>query len=381
VQDTRLSNKTADKVSITFLDSNHREAWDDFCLQSSDAWFWHTTKWLDYTLEYRPDLAPLSHSFLAFTDGKIAAICPLVLETSREAEGEIKQFSYGGDAVPAPAFADGLSAKTKKAVRKALFCQIDELAIANRVHRISFRVAPPAPSFWRFTHPHPNPLLREGFSDISLLTQVIDLSKPEDQLLRDVRNGHRADIKRAEKIMSACVLDSSNITSDQFERYRLLHHKAAGRITRPLSTFEMMYRWIQDGLAVLTSVTLEGRDVGFALINIYKDGAYYSSSCNDPEVDDLPIGHLLQWRTMQWLKAREIRHYEIGIQFYASQPHTIVSRKEWNISCFKRGFGGFTVPYWRAEKFYDEGFCRRVLEERAALYSRSLSSPGDQPGE
>jgi Acetyltransferase (GNAT) domain len=381
VQDAGLSNKTADKVTVTFLDSNHREAWDDFCLQSSDAWFWHTTKWLDYTLDYRPELAPISHSFLVFADGEIAAICPLVLETSREPEGDIRQFSYGGDAVPAPAFADGLSTKTKKDVRKALFRQVDELAIANRVHRISFRVAPPAPFFWRFSHPQQNPLVHEGFSDISLLTQVIDLSQPADQLLQDMRKGHRANVKRAEKIMSASVFDSSNITRDQFERYRMLHHKAAGRTTRPLSTFEMMHRWIQDGLAVLTCATLEGRDVGFALISIYKDGAYYSSGCADPEFNDLPIGHLLQWRTMQWLKAHEIRHYEIGIQFYSSQPHAMVSRKEWNISFFKRGFGGFTVPYWRAEKFYDEVYCRRVLEERAALYSRSLSSPGDQPDE
>ncbi len=283
--------------------------------------------------------------------------------------------------MPAPAFADGLSAKTRKAVSKALFRQTDELAIANRVHRISFRVAPPAPFFWRFTHPHPNPLLREGFSDISWLTQVIDLSKPEDQLFREIRNGHRNDIQRAEKIMSASVFDRTNITSDQFERYRLLHYKAAGRTTRPLSTFEMMHRWIQEGFAVLTCATLEGKDIGFTLTSVYKDGAYYSSGCNDLEFNDLPIGHLLQWRTMQWLKAHEIRHYEIGIQFYASQPHTIVSRKDWNISCFKRGFGGFTVPNWRAEKFYDEAFCRRVLEERAALYSRSLSSSEYQPGE
>jgi len=373
---TSLSSKIADKLSISFLDSNNREAWDDFCLQSSEAWFWHTTKWLDYTLEYRPELAPVSHSFFIAAGGKIAAICPLVLETSVEPGGESRQFSYGGDAVPAPAFVGGLSANTKKAVRKALFRQIDELAIANRVQRVSFRVAPPAPFFWQSNHPLPNPLLREGFCDISLLTQVIDLAKSEDQLLRELRGDHRRGIKRAGKIMSTSIFDSSNITSDQFERYRLLHRKAAGRTTRPLSTFEMMHRWIQDGLAVLSCATLEGKDIGFTLTSVYKDGAYYCSGCNDPEFNDLPIGHLLHWRTMLWLKAHAIRYYETGIQQYASQPHSLASKKDWNIAYFKRGFGGFTVPYWRAEKFYDEGYCRRVLEQRAASYSRTLASAG-----
>lgn len=212
---TGLSSKIADKLSISFLDSNNREAWDAFCLQSSEAWFWHTTKWLDYTLEYRPELAPVSHSFFVAVGGEIAAICPLVLETSVEPGGSIRQFSYGGDAVPAPAFAGSLSAKTRKAVRKALFRQIDELAIANRVQRISFRMAPPAPFFWQSNHPLPNPLLREGFCDISLLTQVIDLAKPEDQLFRELRGDHRRGIKRAGEIMSTSIFDSSNITSDQ----------------------------------------------------------------------------------------------------------------------------------------------------------------------
>jgi hypothetical protein len=376
VPGTSVSTKNAEQVSIAFLDDQHREAWDDFCLRNSEAWFWHTTHWLDYTLEYRPEYAPSSCSFVVFVGEKIAAICPLVLEESHEAEEEIRQFSYGGDPVPAPAFADGLPEDTRRDVSRAVFRHIDELAKANRVQRISFRVSPPASSFWRCTRPHPNPLLREGCSDVSLLTRVIDLSLPEDQLLRDMRKGHRADIKRAEKLITGSVLNSSNITVDAFERYRLLHRKAAGRTTRPLKTFELMYSWIQKGFAVLSCATLEGKDIGFALISVYKDGAYYSSGCVDPEFNHLPVGHLLQWRAMQWLKAQNIRHYEIGIQFCFSQPHSIVSEKEWNISFFKRGFGGFTVPAWRAEKFYDEAYCRQVLEQRAAQYARIVAEGG-----
>ncbi len=378
MQDTSLSSRAAEKVSVALLDPQTRKAWDEFCLHSDEAWFWHTTKWLDYTLDYRPELEPVSHSFFVQASGRIAAICPLLLETSREPEGEVRQFSYGGDAVPAPAFANGLSRNTRKAVSKALFRNIDELAVKNRVHRVSFRFSPPAPFFWRFTHPCANPLLSEGFSDISLLTQVVDLSKPEEQLMRELRNDHCRNIRRAERIMSVSVFDSSSITAEQFERYRLLHAKAAGRITRPVSTFEMMHRWIQDGLAVLSGATLEGRDVGFTLTSIYKDGAYYSSGCNDPEFNDLPIGHLLQWRTMQWLQAHAIRHFEIGAQFYGPQAHAVVSDKERNISYFKRGFGGLTVPYWRAEKFYDESYCRRVLRKRADIYARAMST-GDAP--
>ena len=112
--------------------------------------------------------------------------------------------------------------------------------------------------------------------------------------------------------------------------------------------------------------------MGFALISVYKDGAYYSSSCEDPEHNHLPIGHILQWKTMQWLKQHGIRRYEIGMQLYASQPHAVVSEKELKIAFFKRGFGGEAVPLWRGEKFYDRQFFLDTLAARAQAFAATL---------
>jgi hypothetical protein len=184
-----------------------------------------------------------------------------------------------------------------------------------------------------------------------------------------MRKGHRAAVKQGEKIMTAEVLDASTVTEERFHQYRELHHKAAGRVTRPLSTFLMMYEWIRQGDAVLAAASIQGKPVGFALISVYKDGAYYGSGCEDPEFNHLPIGHLLQWRVMQWLRWHGILRYETGIQHFAPVPHALVSEKEMNISLFKRGFGGTTVPFWRAEKFYDQDYCRKTLVERARSYA------------
>src|SRR5215813_12074873 len=251
--------------SVVSLDASQSEIWDDFCRRNDDAWFWHTTKWLDYTLDYRPELSPRSHSFLFLVNGKPAAICPLVLETSVDTGHAVRQFSFGGDAVPAPVFADELSEKLRKSVKKSVYAHIDELARKHQVHRIAFRSAPLAPSFWTKTSPQPNPFLREGFSDISLLTQIVDLSQDEPQLFRELRNDHQRDILRVEKSLEITIFDQSTITAEQFERYRSLHRKAAGRTTRPASTFAMMHQWIRDGLAILSCATLQGQDVGFTL--------------------------------------------------------------------------------------------------------------------
>jgi len=372
MQENSQTLEAAEKLTVVPLTPDRYAEWDQFCLQSPDAWFWHTSRWLEYTLHYRPELQPRSYSFFCLNTGSVAAICPLILETyNREAES-VREFSHGGDAVPAPAMADTLYEQTKKQVLLRAFAHVDELARQLNVARASFRMSPLARSFGDATIPAPNPLLKYGFNDISLTTQVIHLVPEEQQLLQGMRKGHRADVSRGEKLLQATILDKDSVTSEAFERYRLLHHKAAGRSTRPLATFQMMYKWIRDGLAILTVASLHGKDVGFAFVSVYKDAAYYSSSCEDPDHNNLPIGHILQWRALQWLKRHSVRRYEIGVQFYSSQPHAIVSEKESNISFFKRGFGGAPVPLWRGEKFYDKQYCLTTLRARAEKFSATI---------
>jgi hypothetical protein len=361
-----------ESLQVVALDPSGYSDWNRFCLESGEGWFWHTSHWLEYTLHYRPNLQPQSLSFFVRHNGRTVAICPLVLETYPGDTAPVVEFSYGGDCGPAPAVADGLSGKIRKAVTQTVFANVDALAAAHRVERASFRWSPPAPSFWQAATPAANPLLRHGFSDISLATQVLDLALEEQELLRDMRKGHRADITRASKLLQTEVLDHHTVTFERFEEYRHLHAKAAGRVTRPLETFQMMHDWIGQGLAILCRATLKNRLVGAALISVFKDGAYYSSSCEDPEYNELPIGHILQWEAIRWLKRYGVRRYEIGLQVYSSQAHMTVSEKETKIAFFKRGFGGSSVPFWRGEKFYSKDYYLQVATRRMQQYANGL---------
>ncbi len=379
VQSARSQNsEVSEQFEFVPLGETNRGLWNEFCSASDEAWFWHTFEWHNYTLNYRPETNPRLLSFLCLSQTKPLAICPLIQETVDDGTGILDQFSFGGDPVPAPALANGLGEKQRSQALRFVFQQVDRLAKEHSVRRVSFRTSPPASALWSSSCLLANPFLRHRFHDVSLPTQVLDLAQDEPSLLRAMRKGHRADVTRAEKLMSAQVFDQSNITEAFFEAYRLLHHKAAGRVTRPLSTFRMMFEWIQRGLAVLSCAMLNEKPVGFALISVYKDGAYYSSGCEDPEFNHLPIGHLLQWKAIQWLKANGVRRYELGLQFFAPQPHAPVSEKEMQISFFKRGFGGQTVSCFRGEKFYDAISARRVLEERARQFAQTVSSVAGQ---
>jgi len=349
--------------------------WNAACSDMDDAWFWHTAEWLEYTLEYRPELRPQSYSFMVTSEGRVMAICPLILETRTTPEGSVREFSFGGGPGPGPALANGLSERLRKEVLKVVCDEVDAQAHRTAVARVSFRASPPAPAFWHDGLSQPDPLLRFGFLDIPLATRVIDLSQSEDKLLNQMRKGHRYDVKRSQQLLQAAVYDATNIMPAVFDQYRLLHHRVAGRVTRPQMTFEMMRDWIGSSMAILVVVRRDGATVGCALMSVYKDGAYYSSGCEDPDCSNLPVGHALQWAAMRWMKEHGIAHYEIGIQLYGMRPHSMPSEKELNISLFKRGFGGTTVTFWVGEKFYSREYYQAVMRDRVEKFASAAFVP------
>jgi lipid II:glycine glycyltransferase (peptidoglycan interpeptide bridge formation enzyme) len=211
--------------------------------------------------------------------------------------------------------------------------------------------------------------MKFGFLDASLNTQILDLSKDLDRILGEMRKGHRYDIRRAEKVFEIKIFDKNNITKEIFDQYRILHHKAAGRITRPLITFEMMHKWILNGNAILCGASYGGDYVNFALINIYKNGAYYSSASDDPDIEtSAPASHIMQWKIIDWLKQNGFQTYELGLQQFGAQIFDIPSKKDITISFFKRGFEGYTVPLFRGEKYYSLDHFKEVQAERLENY-------------
>src|SRR5262249_24554416 len=66
----------AERFEIVPLEPSGYADWDRFCRESDDAWFWHTSEWLQYTLDYRPELKPQSQSFALKSEGEIVAVCP-----------------------------------------------------------------------------------------------------------------------------------------------------------------------------------------------------------------------------------------------------------------------------------------------------------------
>jgi len=239
---------------------------------------------------------------------------------------------------------------------------------------VSVRVPSVAKYYLAYGMPFVNQLLKYGFVDLAFLTQVIDLRKDVGVLWADIRKGHKSDIKCAGQVCEAKVWDQHTIMTEKFREYQSLHRKDAGRVTRSQRTFDLMLSWVRQGLAILVEANYRGQAVGFSLVILFSTGAYYGSSCKDPDCPDIAASHLIQWRTIRWLKEHHFEWYDMGLQQFCLQWFDPASPKDISIALFKRGFGGVTIPLVTAEFFYSKALMEQTFKKRWREYLSALSA-------
>ncbi len=359
-------------MEIVELKPNKYKDWDSFCLESDDAWLWHTWAWLEMNLNFKPKSKPISKSFFTLENNKMVAICPLILETC----DNIKEFSYGGGYGPVPALANCLTKKFKEKIFKFIFDYMDGLAKKNKVKRIKRKFPVLNKSFIETGEQKANYLMKFGYLDDSLNTQVIDLRKDPDELRLDLRHGHDSDIDRASVLLKEEIFDKNNITEKIFNEYVSLHLKAGGkaRKDRPRRTFEIMYELIKKDEAFLVGAKKDNKFVGFSYFFLFKDNIYYGSSCNDENARNIPVAHFIQWSAIKWMNQKKYKFYELGWQYYLPTLSDFPTEKEIDIARFKRGFGGFATSLFRGEKYYDKKYFLKTYQARITEYAKSLNN-------
>ncbi len=354
--------------------------WDEFCLNSPDAWFWHSSGWLEYTLNFRPQLNTINLSFWVYSEKRPVAIVPLTKEIVLKGKNTVKEFSFGGAvgaAIPALALADGLNPEEREKISDYVFTTIDDLAKKENIVRARFCSSPLAP-ISRAGGIQRIFFQKYGYLDVSLETLLVDLRLSKDQLWGRMRRNHHRNIKKGEKYKIS-FYTSKNVTTEIFEEYKTLHTKAAGRQTRPDRTFELMHEWLKENLAFLVAVQKDNKNIAFEYFSVYKNSVYASSAANDPEYETQPIRHALEWEAILWMKEKGYDFYEMDIQYRGQLPHDLPDTKLMSISHFKKGFGGFSVPQYLGEKYYDRNFFLQEQTKRVQQFALSLPENAQIP--
>lgn len=166
-------------------------------------------------------------------------------------------------------------------------------------------------------------------------TILLDLSKPEDELLKAMHEKTRYNIRLAERKGVVVAVEAD---SDVF--WRLLSETTARDEFSPHTKpyYETMLRTLASGdcQAKLWVARFESRPLAAAIVVTFGHTATYLHGASSDEHRNLMAPHLLHWRVIQDVKRRGLHWYD----FWG------VDEKRWpGVTRFKLGFGGTRESY------------------------------------
>lgn len=337
------------------------EYWNKFIQENDDVSPFYSLSWIEYQIAYSGEKFIEDLSFVIIDEAnETLVICPLFLEIY---DG-CKKMSYRGEymeALRSPLMATRLTTKQKKELRKMAFDHIERIAKYKKIAKCTFIIDPICGDGKREGY---NYLTRYGYIDASLTTMVIELNQGWQNIWKKVRKSYKSVINAGVKYYNPVVLDCDNITINEFEAYVEMHHKAAGRITRPRATFDIQYDMIKQDQAILVGTKVNGIWTAFAYFLHSKFSAYYGSGAQDPDVVvERPVGHALQWIAIRFYESKGLLLIEMDNQYFGAQLFECPSEKEIQISSYKRGFGGKLTPLFRGVKYFDKKLMKTELQD------------------
>ncbi len=175
---------------------------------------------------------------------------------------------------------------------------------------------------------------------------MLDVTKSEEDLLREMRKTTRYLIKKMEKEE---VEISQSIDPNDIEKFWPVYEATVERQHFTPFSKESLKKefelFAKDNQAAFFFGAYKGEIVAAAIIIFYNCQAFYHHSGSIHKSKDINASYLLQWRVIQEAKRRGCTLYN----FWGISPDDRPKHPWAGLSLFKKGFGGFAEEYLHAQ--------------------------------
>ena len=178
-------------------------------------------------------------------------------------------------------------------------------------------------------------------------TVILNLNQDETSLLASFRQRARRSIRggKREKLRVVNAGFSAQSVNQMWRLYKETARRASLRI-RPKSYYRRFWRRFceQDlGRFFFVMAPGESAPIAGAFVCIIGSYALYKDGGSRRDVD-AHFSHLLHWRIMQWLRARNVTRYDLDGTPPSDRLHDTTHRL-YSIGIFKTSFGAPVVDY------------------------------------
>jgi FemAB family protein len=281
-------------------------------------------------------------SLILYHDNRPCGVWPLCYVTDEGRSMLNSYFEYGQYILP-PLFVVSLADKTKKAMTKKCLNLVDKLC--KSLHIKSWKsaesfIGEQSLSDWY------EQSLRKNVTASLKYEVFVDLSLDMVKIKAKFRKSYKSLITKGMRIWKLGVMSEAN--PDLWESFRMLHLSTAGKVTRSIETWNLQYQAIVDGHAFLVYLHNDEEElVGGGYFAVTRDQGVYNVGVFKRALFDQPLGHVIQYRAIEEMKARGLHWYKIGLHRVSSQENE--TKKQLAISEFIQGFATHLFPQYNLE--------------------------------
>ena len=326
------------------FDSFSDSKWDKIITSLDGSTFFHSSIIINYYCAFNENIKNIS--FLV-KDDESKYVAAVVVGITKEKKQN--KMSFSKTLCPMPALASLIKSKRTK-LNDFIWREINKIASKNDIKKFKFKL-----------YPINNYCIRNNiissmntfeslkyFSKIEVFNHLIlNLKKSDTELNENLSKYRRKDIKKSikEKI-SIQIVNNKNLSNIKLKmrEFRLSHLESAGKITRPIKTWNLMESALKKNQAQLFEAKKAKKTISYLYCGKYGKSAWGWSQVNKKEHErKIPVRHYLEWYAINYFKKKGYIFYDLGERFYSSNFSSI-SQKEISISEFKEKYGAEMYP-------------------------------------
>ncbi len=171
-------------------------------------------------------------------------------------------------------------------------------------------------------------------------TNILDLTKTEEEMLAGMRRQTRYEVRQADKKGVEVSWQSDSPAVDEFFAVQADTARRQGFIPPSRDFIAAQIESFGDNARIYRSEK-DGKLLSLALVLFSGDEADYFEAASTPDSRKYPGAYAIQWRAIRDAKAMGKKRYNFWGIAYNNDPN----HRYAGVTTFKRGFGGDDVTY------------------------------------
>jgi len=359
---------------IEYLSDENKNDWAVFCLSCKNAWYWHTIEFQEFIIASYKYGTIRNMSFIVYYNDALVAVVPLLICELERIKGiPVKEIVYSGWANPYPAISTGITEQEAEGLTSFIFDHISSIAKEVGVARAVFSIFYQQIDLYQRCLKRNILLNQPGYLNISEHAQVVDLSEDINKIESSFRKRFMRYIRANQEKIDIEIITDKNISQLHCDECLDLSGKDSSQ-EWPAEKMPYLYSAVVAGQGILVHCRLKESQlpVGYLFVVVYKGYAFDFAVAVNDEYKDLRISHAMKLAAIRFLKAKEVKSYELGIATFGSTMHRISTEKRRAITYFKNGFANNIMSMFIAEKYYDREYLLAMARQRIELLEKDL---------